>query len=147
MGEVRLSETSSFEVLGNVVESGYFSTMHITLAAGRDFDDTDTEGAPAVAILGEATARQFWPGEDAIGKSFLLQMAAAPGAVSREKTMKVIGVARDLKYAGLRDETPRLFVYAPLRQQWQFSSKPTLAHDRRAPDRRGYSRVDRLDES
>jgi ABC-type antimicrobial peptide transport system permease subunit len=100
--------------------------MRIPLAAGRDFDDTDTQGAQPVAILGETAARQFWTGEDPLGKSFVLEVTGAAGAPSREKPMKVIGVVRDVKYVSLRDEAPRLFVYLPLRQQRLYSSKPTL---------------------
>jgi hypothetical protein len=53
---------------GNVVMPGYFATMRIPLRAGRDFTDRDAPGAPLVAIVGEAAARRFWPGEDPIGK-------------------------------------------------------------------------------
>jgi putative ABC transport system permease protein len=126
MGQARPSETSSFDVLGNAVESGYFATMRIPLMAGRDFDENDTQSTQSVAILGQRTARQFWPGEDAMGKSFVLEMPAAPGAPNRERTVKVIGVARDLKYVSLRDAAPPLFIYLPMRQQMQYSSKPTL---------------------
>src|SRR4029077_1264354 len=110
-----------FDMLGNFVEPGYFQTMRIPLAAGRDFADSDTEGTPAVAIVGEATARQFWPGESPIGKSFTLEFAAPPGVTGAQKTMTVIGVARDVKYVSLRDTTPRLFIYASRRQQWRYS--------------------------
>jgi ABC-type antimicrobial peptide transport system permease subunit len=61
-----------------------------------------------------------------MGKSFVLEMPAAPGAPNRERTVKVIGVARDLKYVSLRDAAPPLFIYLPMRQQMQYSSKLTL---------------------
>jgi putative ABC transport system permease protein len=46
----------------------WFATMHVRLERGRLFADTDRSGAPEVAIVNEAAARTFWPGEDAIGK-------------------------------------------------------------------------------
>jgi predicted permease len=134
LGAVKTPD-ASVDVLGNSVEPGYFETMRIPLVAGRDFNETDSEGAPMAAIVGEAAARQFWPGENPVGKSFTLEFATVPGAPSREGTLTVIGVARDVKYVSLRDETARLFIYTSLKQQWQASAQPTIVV-RTTPGRR-----------
>src|SRR5262245_59778965 len=132
MGGVRVpgitapNGTDSFESIGNFVDVGYFETMSIPLIAGRDFTPADNEATAPVAIVGEAFARKFWPGNDAIGKLFILELPAAPGMSNLEKTMTIVGVARDLKYASLRDDTQRLFVYASLRQQLQSGGHPNL---------------------
>ncbi|MPY91242.1 MAG: FtsX-like permease family protein [Luteitalea sp.] len=42
--------------------------MGIPLLEGRSFDDTDTEHATAVAIINQAMAKRFWPGESAVGQ-------------------------------------------------------------------------------
>jgi putative ABC transport system permease protein len=47
---------------------GYLATMGMSLQAGRDFSERDRLGGPRVAIVNQAFARQFWPGQDAVGK-------------------------------------------------------------------------------
>jgi putative ABC transport system permease protein len=46
----------------------YFKTMGIPLIKGRDFTERDVQKAPAVIIVNEAFAKQFFPGEEVIGK-------------------------------------------------------------------------------
>ncbi len=42
--------------------------LGVPLLAGRDFQETDTNDAPAVAIVDETLARRYFPKGDAIGK-------------------------------------------------------------------------------
>ncbi|MBI5690053.1 MAG: ABC transporter permease [Verrucomicrobia bacterium] len=89
-----------------IISPRYFATLRIPLLAGRDFGEQDTLSAPAVAIVNEAFARQFWPGLDPLGRRF------RTGA----KTWRtVVGVARTGKYNRL-DEPPRPFFYLPFTQ-------------------------------
>ncbi|HSQ19567.1 MAG TPA: ABC transporter permease, partial [Blastocatellia bacterium] len=46
----------------------YFKTIGIPLIKGRDFTDRDDKKAPAVIIVNEAFAKQFFPGEEVLGK-------------------------------------------------------------------------------
>jgi predicted permease len=100
-----------------MIEPGYFATLGIPLIAGRDFSAADGASAPAVAIVSQSAARQFWPGQDPIGKSFLREAGGGSTTVSATVAMVVIGVARDAKYRNLR-EGPRAFLYVPLQQQY-----------------------------
>jgi putative ABC transport system permease protein len=52
------------------VSPTYFDTMRIPLIEGRGFTDFDRQGSKHVAIVTEAMARHFWPGQSAIGKRF-----------------------------------------------------------------------------
>jgi predicted permease len=56
----------------DAVSPDYFATMRITLNRGRDFNDADNEKAPHVAVINQAMADRYWPGQDALGKSFAL---------------------------------------------------------------------------
>src|SRR5262249_1836819 len=56
----------------NMVSPGYFETMRIPLVEGRLFTDFDREGTRRVAVITEAMARHFWPGQSATGKRFRL---------------------------------------------------------------------------
>ena len=52
----------------HLVWDGYFSAMDIPVRRGRDFDRHDDTAHPSVAIVSEAFARKYWPGQDAVGK-------------------------------------------------------------------------------
>lgn len=93
------------------VTPSYFETMGIPRVRGRGFSERDREGTPAVAIVNEAMARWLWPGEDPIGKRFRV-------LEQENRTLEVIGVARDAKYISLRED-PQPSYYMPLRQSYQ----------------------------
>jgi predicted permease len=131
-GRTASDGTPTFDVGGTAIAPGYFETLRIPLIEGRDFNAGDREGSPLVAILGDAAARRFWPGESAIGKQLVLEQGigimalrrpGAPASVEMPKAgagagkiLTVVGVARDIKYHNLREQTPRSFVYTALRQ-------------------------------
>jgi predicted permease len=76
------SGSASFQVEGRVSPPGdpgphgnirsvtprYFETMGIRLIRGRAFTDQDRLGAQPVAIVDENLARDYWPGQDVLGK-------------------------------------------------------------------------------
>ena len=47
---------------------GFFKTMGVQLLKGRFFEDRDGRDAPPVVMINEKMARQFWPGEEPLGK-------------------------------------------------------------------------------
>lgn len=75
-----------------VAMPGYFRTMGMRLARGRDFDQRDREGAVPVAVINETMARRLWPGEDAIGKRIRLTTVTGPTA-----WFTVEGILRDAR--------------------------------------------------
>src|SRR4029434_419561 len=70
----------------NFVDADYFLTMQIPILKGRPFRESDTEGAPLVAIVNQAMAERLWPNEDPVGKRFHTRTADSP-------SVEVIGVA------------------------------------------------------
>ena len=74
------------------VTPGYFGTIRVPLLRGRDFGDTDTATSARVAVVSQAFAARFFPGEDVIGR----QLEA--GREPRE----IVGVVGDLQqHSGL----------------------------------------------
>ena len=114
-GKPRPPEGTEPDAATNLVTSDYFKTMQIPLLAGRTFTDADREGAPPVAIINESMAKQFFAGENPIGKEV---------RYARQKTpywMTIVGVVGDTKDLGLdEDEGPA--IYTPMMQkqeQWR----------------------------
>jgi hypothetical protein len=54
----------------NRVSPGYFSTMQTPIVAGRDFADSDSTGAPDVAIVNGSFARRFFGSPNAVEFTF-----------------------------------------------------------------------------
>lgn len=94
----------------SVVAGDYFRAMSIPIVRGRAFGPADdAEGLP-VAVINEAMARRFWPGEDPIGRRF------KPGEVTGENPwVTVVGVAGDVRTRSLDEEVPAGW-YQPLAQ-------------------------------
>jgi predicted permease len=98
---------------GNIVSPGYFSALRIPFLEGRDFAATDANGAPLVAIVSEQTARRFWNGQSAIGKTLVLGPPERRlGEPTNPKELVVVGVVDEVQ-AGERE---RPAVYLPLDQ-------------------------------
>ncbi len=90
----------------NVVTPGYFATMEIPLLQGRDLGEHDGWDAPAVVLVNRTLARQFWPGESAVGKRVTL------GEPDEGAWMTVVGVVADVSQRSLTSEM-RPQMYAP----------------------------------
>jgi predicted permease len=117
----------------NVVEPGYFATLRTPIVAGRDFTADDRDGMPPVAIVSESAARQFWPGQRAVGK-YLLQPTWGPqGPTNPMRTLLVVGIARDIQSSTVIDGLARAWVYVPFQQHY-LSSMTIVA--RTAPGER-----------
>jgi putative ABC transport system permease protein len=84
----------------------YFKTLGIPLLQGREFTEADKEDAPPVMIINETLARQFFPGENPIGKRI------RQNANSRNPFREVIGVVGDVKYSGIGEPT-KYAIYEP----------------------------------
>jgi len=85
---------------------GYFRTLGIGMARGRDLTSDDREGAPAVAVINEAMARAVWPNQDALGHTFRM-MGADSGA-----WVRVVGIVHDVRSAGFQRDVPPTFFVA-----------------------------------
>jgi hypothetical protein len=105
------STTAGQTALANVIGPEFFTTLGIPIVKGRDFSAQDTESHPQVAIVSETMAKQFFPGEDPIGKRFTTAGGGANGP-----WIEIVGISRDSKYAAL-GETPSPVVYLPLAQR------------------------------
>ncbi len=87
------------EVQWNPVSPGYFETLSIPVRTGRDFGATDTAASPAVAIVNQAFAQRFWPGENPLGRQIQF-----PAGDQGRQLLTVVGVVGDTKH-GVAERT------------------------------------------
>jgi predicted permease len=104
---VPMSEQPEVDV--RLISPGYMSALHIPVLRGRDINDTDVVGRPAAILISESMARQFWPGEDPLGKR--LTLTFFPDSVR-----EVVGVVGDVKIDSLDQTRPSATLYFPLDQ-------------------------------
>ena len=87
---------------------GYFSTMGIPLLRGRDFNNSDVNDQPVVAIISQELARENFPNEDPIGHRIMC-------GLDKLQWMTIIGVVGDVRqYSPSSQFAPE--IYMPLRQ-------------------------------
>ena len=97
------------------VSPEFFDTLQIPVLRGRRFDIRDVQPKAAnVAIINDALAKRYFPGEDPIGKRF---------GQSLESTgdTEIIGIVGDTKYSSLRDASPPT-VYSAFASETQRSA-------------------------
>src|SRR5256712_3219095 len=91
----------------NEISVGYLDTLGIALRRGRDITEMDRQGAPPVVLINEAMAKQFWKGEDAVGKRFKF--------FGDQDFRQVVGIVEDTKIFTL-GEDPQPQAYIPVLQ-------------------------------
>lgn len=92
-----------------IVTPGYFAAMRLPLVRGRDISEADNVTAPGVVIINEQAARQYWPGEDPIGK----RVALDDNTKNSAAWLTVIGIAKDAKQDSWTDKaTPEAYLAA-----------------------------------
>jgi predicted permease len=107
----------------NSISPGYFKTMGIPVLAGREFDARDEGAMPAPppntpndergngyshAIVNESFAKKYFGDRSPIGRH--IGFGGNPGTLT---PIEIVGVVRDAKYTGVRDEIQRQ-VFFPL---------------------------------
>jgi predicted permease len=131
-----MAGTELARTLASSASDTYFDLFGIPIVRGRHFTRLESEQAQTLAIVSEATARKFWPGQDPIGKRFKLDMNYRRIYTDFE----VIGVAKDVRFASLsRVDVSRVYL-APQCARWttgllvrtQGDSRPAVAAIRAA---------------
>ena len=82
------------------ITSGYLETMQIPLLRGRLFEERDTAQASRVILINETLAKEYFPGEDPVGKRLGFGRRATPQTNYRE----IVGVVGNVRFFGLNQE-------------------------------------------
>ncbi len=111
---------SFFEMFS--VGPDYFATMGTPLQQGREFTDADRDGAPRVAVINEAAARRYWPGQNPIGRRL----------GDPQNALEIVGVVPTGRYRSLGEDARPAFYTCFL--QGQHLGGVLVAHVQGAPD-------------
>ena len=84
------------------VSDGYFATIGTPIVEGREFTRYDLANAPRVFVVNEAFARQFFPGERAVGKR----------RSSDGTPVEIVGVVHDIRQVAMAQPArPTIYVH------------------------------------
>jgi predicted permease len=97
------------------VSPGYFEVFKIPVKRGRLFNDRDDRRAPAVVIINEAMAKQFWPKSDPLNDRLIIGRGVMR-ELDQEPERQIIGVVGDTRDGGLNSD-PGPTMYIPQAQQ------------------------------
>ncbi len=95
-------ENEDMNVESPNVSPGYFSTMGMPLVAGREFTDQDRDATHKVAVVNESFARHYF-GEPQLAIGHYYGKGGGQVAIDTE----IIGVVKDAKHTGVRQEITR----------------------------------------
>jgi predicted permease len=88
------------------VSPGFFATTEIPLLQGRGFTTFDNADSVPVAIVNEAFARRYFPGENPIGRRIRINPAHRAG----EQWSEIVGIAGNVnEYVGQAEPRPEIF--------------------------------------
>ena len=88
-----------------IIVNDYFEALQMPLVRGRFFDARDGGATSNRVVINETMARQYFPGEDPIGKRLKVNFGV-------EGDDEIIGIVGDVRHTSLERE-PRATVYWP----------------------------------
>ncbi len=91
------------------ISPDYFSTLKIPLVEGRFFTSTDQAKTQPVAIVDETLARDYWRGQDPIGKQISFGGPKNP-------PMTIVGLVKHARVSSLEQDNKEGFYYLPFSQ-------------------------------
>ena len=107
----------------NRIGPEYFETVGTPIVSGRAILESDTASTRHVAVISQAFAHRFFPGEDPIGKHFGPNVYAT--------AFEIVGIAEDAKYGDPgHPVSPMYFIPRP--QTTQYSETGMMAFEARS---------------
>jgi len=103
----------------HAVNPGYFAAMGIPLLRGREFSVSDNANSTPVVVINQKLAETLWPGQDPLGKHFILM---------GDKQSEVVGVVGNVLHNGL-GETVSMESYLAFPQNpWSYIGLAVRTH-------------------
>jgi len=86
------------EVNEREVSAGYFATLGAKMLRGRYFGEAEDDSKPKVAIINQALAKKYFPGENPIGK------VIGDTELTPKSLRQIIGIVEDIREGSLDAE-------------------------------------------
>ncbi|HEY7569599.1 MAG TPA: ABC transporter permease [Gemmatimonadaceae bacterium] len=104
-----------FAIDGAFVDERYFTTLRLTILAGRGIMPEDRDQQRRVVVITSTMAQRFWPGqaENALGREFRIREGGEP--------YQVIGVVADYK-VDTPGEAAKSYIHLPLSRRETFGN-------------------------
>ncbi|MGA7415952.1 MAG: ABC transporter permease, partial [Bryobacteraceae bacterium] len=100
-----LSFADSLNTSVNNVSLGHLANLNIRIIEGRGFRRGDDKIKPRPAVVSRSFAQQFFPGADALGRTFGI---ATPGEVA-PGSHEIVGIVADSRYRTMRESPPTFY--------------------------------------
>ena len=82
----------------------FFRTMQIPILMGRDLEERDRAGSPAIAVVNEAFVKANFGGRIPLGQHLILSTGGKGNELARD--MEIVAVCRNASYGGLTGTIP-----------------------------------------
>lgn len=98
------------------VTPGFFALLRVPVRAGREFDATDSETAPGVAVVNAAFAERFFPNGNALNQRLRINKPAlGTNGFGATEYVQIVGVVGNVTLEEV-GATPIPTIYAPVAQ-------------------------------
>ena len=98
-----------------MVSPGYFEVFRIPVKRGRTITAGDDSHSPAVVVISERLAREYWKDGDALGQRIAIGRGSGIKEIESDPVRVVVGVVGDIRSEGL-EARPRPILYVPQAQ-------------------------------
>ncbi len=98
------------------VSPGFFETLGMPIVEGRDFRDSDRDGAERVVIISQGIAKQLFPGQDAVNRHLQWTDPVMKFIGISTEPRRIIGVVPDVDDENIIP-APAMTVYQPADQE------------------------------
>ena len=107
--------SSAQDVGWATVSPGYFDVFKIPVKRGRAFTDQDDNKSPAVVVINERMAQQYWKDRDPLGERIVIGQETGINQFKDEPVRQIIGIVGDVRDEAL-DSKPHPVMYVPQAQ-------------------------------
>jgi len=108
------------------ITPGFFELLEVPMTMGRAISEEDTASSRHVAVINEAFAKEFFKGENPLGKHF------GVGGIKHAGDFEVVGVVKDIRYIVSDRDTIQPMYYLPETQTLHFDKPDEVAGEGRS---------------
>lgn len=112
-GHQTSEDDGPYRMDGASVDEHYFDVFGLEIVDGRGIEAADREEGRRVAVVTQAMAERYWPGESAVGQEFRRTWGGEP--------TRIVGVVEDYK-VDTPGEAPKPYLHLPLRTRTTYGN-------------------------